>query len=146
MYIKQVRWETKPPFNCIFRFAYGPADTIVTHCLLLQESQIGFGFTFLVPAHLGSPGQNPESHKMVVVVAVVVVAVFTQWYLSTRSSADAEGLYECTMHHKYEISHLNSLAIGEWPSGTLKVITIAAIRQAIYMYLFLLVACCYISI
>ena len=33
------------------RFAYGPADPIATHCLLLQEIQIGFGFTFLVPAH-----------------------------------------------------------------------------------------------
>jgi len=35
-----------------------------THCLLLQEIQIAFGFIFLV---LGSPGQNPESRKMVVV-------------------------------------------------------------------------------
>ena len=42
-------------------------------CLLLQEIQIGFGFTFLVPAHPGSPGQNPKSRKMVVVVVVVVV-------------------------------------------------------------------------
>jgi len=30
--------------------------------------------------------------------------------------------------HKYETQHLNRLAIGEWPSKTLKVITIAAIR------------------
>ena len=37
-----------------------PADPTATHCLLLQEIQIGFGFTFLVPAHPGSPGQNPE--------------------------------------------------------------------------------------
>jgi len=29
------------------------------------------GFTFLVQAHSGSPGQNPESHKTVVVVVVV---------------------------------------------------------------------------
>ena len=52
------------------RFAYGPADATVTHCLLLQEIQIcfGFGFTFQVPAHPGSPGQNPESRKTVVVV------------------------------------------------------------------------------
>jgi len=28
------------------------------------------GFNFLVPAYLGSPGQNPESRKMVVVVVV----------------------------------------------------------------------------
>jgi len=31
------------------------------------------GFTFLVPAHLGSPGQSQGGHKAVVVVAVVVI-------------------------------------------------------------------------
>jgi len=51
------------------RFAYGPVDATATH-LLLQEIQIGFGFTFLVPAHPGSPGQNPESRKMGVVAVV----------------------------------------------------------------------------
>jgi len=55
------------------RFAYGPTDTSATHCVLLQEIQIGFGFTFLVPAHPGSPGQNPESRKTVLVLVVVVV-------------------------------------------------------------------------
>jgi len=55
-----------PGVRC--RFAYGPADTTATHCVLLQEFQIGFGFTFLVPAHPGSPGQNPYSRKTVVVV------------------------------------------------------------------------------
>ena len=54
-----------------WRFAYGPADTTATH--LLQEIQIAF--TFLVPAHPGSPGQNPESCKMLVVVVVVVVVL-----------------------------------------------------------------------
>ena len=49
------------------RFVYGPADPTATHCLLLHEIQIGFGFTFLVLAYPGSPKQNPESHKMVVV-------------------------------------------------------------------------------
>jgi len=48
--------------------AYDPDDTTATHCLLLQEIQIGFGFTFLVLAHPGSPRQNPEGHKTVVVV------------------------------------------------------------------------------
>ena len=33
------------------QIAYGPADPTATHCLLLQEIQIGLGFTFLVPAH-----------------------------------------------------------------------------------------------
>ena len=55
--------------------AYDPAETIATHCLLLQEIQIGFGFTFLVPAHPGRLGQNPESRKTVVVVVLVVVVV-----------------------------------------------------------------------
>jgi len=68
-------WRGAGMVTCLGRgtdFVYGPADTTTTHCLLLQEIQIGFGFTFLVPAHLGSPGQNPESRKMVVVVVVVV--------------------------------------------------------------------------
>jgi len=30
--------------------------------------QIGFGLAFLVLAHPGSPRENPESHKTVVVV------------------------------------------------------------------------------
>ena len=59
-------------FGARCTFAYGPADPTATHCLLLQEIQIGFGFTLLVSAHPGSPRQNPESRKMVVVVVVVV--------------------------------------------------------------------------
>jgi len=59
------------------RFAYGPSNLTATYCLLLREIQIGFGFTFLVPAqsHPGSPRQNRESHEMVVVVVVPVVVV-----------------------------------------------------------------------
>ena len=33
-------------------------------------SKIQIGFTFPVPAHPGSPGQNPEGRKTVVVVLV----------------------------------------------------------------------------
>jgi len=38
------------------RFAYGPADAtaIIVYCF----SKIQIGFTFLVPAHLCSPGQR----------------------------------------------------------------------------------------
>ena len=45
-------------------------DTTASHYLSFQEIQIGFGFTFLVPAYPGSPGQNPESRKTVAVVVV----------------------------------------------------------------------------
>jgi len=54
------------------RFAYGPAGTTATHFLLLHEIQIGFGFTLLVPPHLGRPGQYPGSHKTVVVAVIKV--------------------------------------------------------------------------
>jgi len=39
-------------------------------------------FTVLVPAHPGSPGQNPGGCKMVVVVAVVVVVriMLSHWF------------------------------------------------------------------
>jgi len=39
------------------RLAYGPADATGTDCLLLQK-KIQINFTFLVPAHLGSPGKR----------------------------------------------------------------------------------------
>jgi len=41
--------------TCI-RPVYGPADATDTHCLFLQSNQIGF--TFLLLAHPGSPGQR----------------------------------------------------------------------------------------
>ena len=37
------------------RLAYGPADATATHVSCFSKIQIGF--TFLVPAHLDSPGQ-----------------------------------------------------------------------------------------
>jgi len=55
------------------RFAYSQADAAATHCLLLQF--LPSWFYLSVPAHLGSPGQNPKSRKTVEVVVVVVVAV-----------------------------------------------------------------------
>jgi len=39
----------------------------------------------LIPAHLGSPIQNPESHKMVLVV-VVVVALQSQCIVNSIPS------------------------------------------------------------
>jgi len=35
-----------------------------------SKIQIGLGFTFVVPAHPGSYGQNPEGRKSVVVIVV----------------------------------------------------------------------------
>jgi len=68
---------------CIF--AYGQADTIAIHSLLFQEIQIGFSFTFLVPAHPGSPRQNPESHKMLVVVVLIIHTLLL--YISDRTTS-----------------------------------------------------------
>jgi len=37
---------------------------------------LGFGFTFLVLAYPGSPGQNPESRKTVVLVVKYLLNCF----------------------------------------------------------------------
>jgi len=64
-----VKWAS--PF-CVMR----GSDT--RHCLslfLVPGNPDWFGFTFLVSAHPGSPGQNSERCKAVVVVVLVVVVV-----------------------------------------------------------------------
>ena len=61
------------------RFAYGQADVTATHYLLLQQIQIGF--TFLVPAHPGSPGQR--AIKWVLLLLLVSSCPFN---ISTKKS------------------------------------------------------------
>ena len=60
------------------RLACGPADATATHCLF-SKTQIGF--TFLVPAHPGSPGQRA--------VKRVCVCVFVAFWLLFYSSRGA---------------------------------------------------------
>jgi len=79
------------------RLAHGPADATATHCLLLSKIQIGF--TFLVPAHLGSPGKR-AAVKRAHACACVCVCVHTllcrswqdfDWHIASHSpSALAE--------------------------------------------------------
>jgi len=67
------------------RFAYGPADATATHYLLLQQIQIGF--TFLVLAHLSSPGLNPEEPKTIVCVCagkVKLISLSTYYLVVNR--------------------------------------------------------------
>ena len=52
------------------QLAYVPADATATHCLLLQ-----IGFAFLVPAHLGGPGERAVKR---VCVFVCVLAIQTK--------------------------------------------------------------------
>ena len=60
LYFDAVGWAQEGHPACGYvtgamcRFAYGPADPTAAYYLLLQEIEIGFGFTFLVPAHPGS--------------------------------------------------------------------------------------------
>ena len=54
---------------------------------MLQEIQIGFGFTFLVPA------QNSESHKTVVVVVDIIMVVTSSLILVQM------GASYCVEHH-----------------------------------------------
>jgi len=67
------------------RLAYCPADATATHCLLLQ-----IGFTFLVPAHPGSPG-----HRAVKRVCVCVCAMqHCTNYLYNKSKSWTNRSYE----------------------------------------------------
>jgi len=112
------------------RFAYGPADATATHCLLLKGIQISFGFTFLVPAHPGSPGQNPDSCKTVVEVVVLVKKTGSeercQNVLSAGTYRAAQPSCSTTywMHRQCKLPahyHLPShwLALyNEWQQGT----------------------------
>jgi len=50
--------------------AYGPADATAIHYLLLQQIQIGF--TFLVPAYLGSPGQSAINQVYVIILLLLL--------------------------------------------------------------------------
>ena len=52
--VKKLEWWGAGMVIC--RLAYGPADASATHCLCFSKTQIGF--TFLVPAHPGSPAKK----------------------------------------------------------------------------------------
>jgi len=62
------------------RFAYGPADATATHYLNPDWFYLP-GFTFLVLAHPGSPGENPRG-----LCGCVGVCVF----LNTKFVTDRE--------------------------------------------------------
>jgi len=57
-------------------------------------SEIQIGFTFLVPAHAGNPGQNPQGRKTDVCVCVY------QWRLLSREdkAVDDEGRRSLSEH------------------------------------------------
>jgi len=62
---------------------YGPADATATHCLTVTcFSKIQTGFTFLVPAHPGSPGQR--AIKQVCVCVCVFINCTTSLRLLTK--------------------------------------------------------------
>jgi len=82
------------------RFAYGLADAAATHCLLLQKMWIGF--TFLVPAHLGSPGRaikwlcvftGQVMQPVTVCVSVVACLAIVHWSQSTMLLYAKPGYY-----------------------------------------------------
>ena len=71
------------------RLAYVPADAIATHCLLLSKIQTGF--TFLVPAHPGSPGKRAV--KWVCVHRSTCVSRHLQLKLEGLVGAEFYGLF-----------------------------------------------------
>ena len=64
------------------RLAYGPANATATHCLLVSKIQIGF--TFLVPAHLGSPRKRAVKRVCVCVCVCVTITVNPEMAFSIK--------------------------------------------------------------
>jgi len=85
--------------------ADGPADPTATHCLLLQEIHIGFGFTNLLLAHRGSPRQNPDSHKTVVIAVVVYIYNCLRYQVKILH-ANENGYSHLSQTMKYVISSI----------------------------------------
>jgi len=67
------------------------------------------GFTFLVPAHLGSPGQNQRGHKTVVCVVCVSVlyqCLFTVLkYEKHSNNFTKDNLTFCCLYHHHHDHH-----------------------------------------
>ena len=73
------------------RLAYGPADATATHTVSCF-SKIQIGFTFLVPAYLGSPGQRTVKRVWVSYCIVEILRTsYVSWqydiYTTTASCA-----------------------------------------------------------
>jgi len=79
------------------RLAYGPADTTATRCLLSCFSKIQIGFTFLVPAHPGSPGQR--AIKWVCVCMCVLFCIncseYSNWQWCRHTATRKKCFLEC---------------------------------------------------
>jgi len=63
------------------RLAYGPADTLPLTVSCFSKIQIGF--TFLVPSHLGSPGQRA-------IKRVCVCVIFLDWLIISYYDSSTE--------------------------------------------------------
>ena len=102
------------------RLAYGPADSTATHCLFSSKIQIGF--TFMVPAHPGSPGQRAV--KRVCVCVCLSVCVFSRCELlsytadcSTLLSRVDSLLSECQQRQSAsQQQHYTELTVRSAPS------------------------------
>jgi len=98
------------------RFAYGPAGTTAILCLLLQEIQIGFGFTFLVLAHPGSPDKIQRAVKCSNSYALYA-CVIKQWQIE-HTSANCKAV-NTTLKPNYEhiwhfyIRQVNGVKLAE---------------------------------
>ena len=71
------------------RLAYGPADATVS-CF----SKIQIGFSFLVPAHLGSPGKGPLNGCARVCVLVYTIQIHTTVAQKERAMCDVPTLHQ----------------------------------------------------
>jgi len=82
------------------RFAYGPANATATHSLAPVNPDLFYllHFTFLVPAHLDSPRQNPQSCKTVVVLVTLHSLSSSNTSTCNKTRRRSESAYICQVH------------------------------------------------
>ena len=88
------------------RLAYGPADATATPVLTHScFSKVQIGFTFLVPAHLGSPGKRAV--KMGVCVCVLVKCIKVVYLQTTKAVHAYDSLIlKCIVNDQLQLHYI----------------------------------------
>ena len=112
------------------RPAYGPADAIATHCLLLQ-----IGFIFLVPSHPVSPGQRAV--KRVYVLCFLQVNLgqpvcLWSWKRALGISGTVFSIWYSSCH-----STVVSIYLHHWWPSTRQLQTVCCVNWAATLIFFL---------
>jgi len=88
----------------------------------------------LVPAHLGCPGQNPESHKTVVCVLSVVMVNFLHLLFFEGCFFGFAKLFSCSLvfrRHRNEVTGMVCACVSSQRSASDRLLDVAGVSLAI---------------